>query len=103
MPAAPISRIIIQDIPAGTKPEDLVPALNRLFRDLGEQLKEVVVQESLVNVDLGDKRIVKVGDPRDDTDVVNLRTLKRGQGRPSASEQNSTSAGEVPVQHYAID
>jgi len=103
MPATPTSRITIQELPPDTKPDQLLPLLNNRLRELEQSLKAVVVQESLVNVDAGGKRVVNVGDPRDDLDVVNLRTLKRGAGsRRSEEQQTTTAAAAAPEQHYAI-
>lgn len=55
----------------------LVGLINDRIRDLGEDLKIVVTNPSLVSVDLGGNQINNLADPSSDLDAVNLRTLKR--------------------------
>ncbi len=103
MPAKTTSGIVIQDLPlADSKPELLPALINDRFRHLQDDLKVLIRKNDKDNVDIGGNRIVNVGDPKDDLDVVNLRTLKRTSVSPRPVETETTAAASIPDQHYAM-
>lgn len=78
---------LILEIPPGVKDvATLTAILNDRIRDLGENLKVVVPNPATANVNLGGKQINNVGDPSNDFDAVNLRTLRQNSAIPAVTQ-----------------
>lgn len=104
MPANTKIGIIIQDIPLDATPEQFAGLVNNRFLNLQGAINEHLVrQESEDDVDIGGNRVVNVGDPVNDLDVVNLRTLKKVATAPKKEDSVQPKANpDVVDQHFAI-
>lgn len=77
-------------------PAQITAATNQRVRELNSFLDASVVQNpAIADVDLATFQIHNVGDPANDTDAVNLRTLKKYQTPAAAPLQVSGAKGII--------
>jgi hypothetical protein len=77
-------------------PEQTADVLNDRIRDLNKLFQDYVFQPADNDVDLGYGRVVNLGDPKDDLDGVNLRTLRKFGGASVTS--NTGVPTTLPIQ-----
>lgn len=86
-------------IPPGLTPAQLIVILNQRFREIDDNWRRVVENPVRGKLDLSHERITGMGDPKDDLDGVNLRTLRRFGGGARQEEQQQ-AAEEVAAGAY---
>lgn len=83
-------KLILEIDPGITTVPGLISVINDRVRDLGEDLKILVANPATSDVDLGNFQIHNLGDPSNDLDAVNLRTLRK-QPTGDATQQATVS------------
>mgnify|MGYP001792425672 CR=1 FL=1 len=93
----------ILELPPGQTNDKLKILLNDRIRDLTSALGVFVQNPALGDVDLGTNRGTNCADPKNDLDIVNLRTLKKFSGSGVAEQVSGGSGIEQPTIYLAFD
>lgn len=84
MPNSAPKRPVLLELPPNLSLDQFQTLMNDRIRDLNSLFSKYVFQPADADVDTGTNRIVNLADPKDDLDGVNLRTLRKFQGAPTA-------------------
>lgn len=78
----------VLELPYGLEGSELIRILNERLRDIQEIFKAFAQNPTNEDLDIANGRILNLGDPKNDLDGVNLRTLRRFKGEAEQLEES---------------